>query len=209
MRTFAEGIVSLVKAIDDEASTLIHGHHAGLVNYVDHARARSQERALVSRLAQLLRARAQAFSTEVTYPSSRRRCDLVKRESPRTWIEVKTAWKAWFSVREGRIKVNAPQIYRSYLAYPLFGGMRRTHSLAADFQKLDTLTKADADVAGVLLVGFDSDTDPMDKDVDLLAEAAALGPKGWNALGNRAVWADRNSPVCRIKCWFWWRQIPR
>jgi hypothetical protein len=127
------------------------------------------------------------------YPNSRKTCDLVVTldDGSEAWIELKMGWKAWQNC-DGSVGGNNPA-YQKYL----FGVPGETHSVAQDFKKLVTLAPASAHL-GALLIGFDSDSAPMEADV---AKFETMYASGWTA--NHVQWRDRRSTACRINCWFW------
>jgi hypothetical protein len=141
-----------------------------------------------------------------TAPSARGpKCDLFLTTSAndRVWIEVKVAWRQWFYEV---VKRNADGIYRPYFYGPLSGGWEKTHSVLQDLQKLEAVTKADADFVGELGIGFDSADLEIVADLARLGSEARLEQRGWNLMHQR-VWDDARSSECRLTCWFWWRAL--
>jgi hypothetical protein len=193
--------------MDDEATTPINGWHAGLCDYAGHLglTTRSYEVPIYRRLAEMLKAAGYEARTDVPYPyGSGQQCDLVVTlgGGGAAWIEVKQAWKEWFSNRTSSVRTSG--FYRSYLLGAGGGGLPRSHSAAQDFEKLEQLRPPEADYAGVLLIGFDSPARPMDDEVGELTGNASLTSRGWRICGPE-VWPDRNCAACRIVCLFWYR----
>jgi hypothetical protein len=82
-------------------------------------------------------------------PTSRERCDLlVAKAEDRIWIEVKGAWKQYAAddLRPG----NRNSAFVKHL-----------HAAAHDIDKLTPLLGPHATVVGLVLVGFDTEDDPV------------------------------------------------
>jgi hypothetical protein len=137
---------------------------------------------------------------EEPYPSTdtgKKWCDLVVKLNcgVDVWVEVKFAWKSWFDCIGG-FKTNSEFFFADYLL-----GLHHSHSAAGDLKKL--LGAPKSAYLGMLLIGFDSIDDPMDRHVAFktLERQAAVG---WSP-EPYPPWYDRRDPTrCRINCWWWW-----
>jgi hypothetical protein len=205
----ADTVFGLLKQMENEADTIIGNDlRAGFVHYAKHigTNTRLYERFWTHRLAELLTQGGHSARNEVTYPGSSKRCDVVVNFEGvgQVWLEVKSAWKSWIE-SSGEFKTNPKTLYWSYLLGSS-GGMKKSHSAAHDFEKLDQLKPSDADYAAFLLIGFYAKTSPMGPDVDALVRQADLLSGGWKSFGPE-TWTDCNDDRCRISCWFWCRKV--
>jgi hypothetical protein len=192
--------------MDDDANTVINGVRAGLCDYAAHmgVKTRRYEVPLYRGLVQHLCAKNYDAQADQGYGTGQV-CDVIVR-LPGTgvlWMEVKEAWKEWFSSATRAIKEGGA-FYRSYLD-PKDGKLARSHSAAQDFDKLEQLRPPAADYAAFLLVGFDAEARPMDPDVHGLVERNRLKQRGWNLIGPHA-WPDSNCPATRRVIWLFWRK---
>ncbi|MCC6682921.1 MAG: hypothetical protein IT445_18640 [Phycisphaeraceae bacterium] len=200
MQNVGRILLDSVRQLDAEACELVNGYLSGLVGTVVNRYEDKWSAQLAERLAQ------HGYETQIQVPypvQARKRCDVVARlaDGSRAWIEVKTAWKSWFSRSEARQFKHNP-FYRKYLFGPDDGGLDSTHSLAQDFAKLEELAPLQ-DHKAILLIGFDAAASPMTVEVDDLCRRLMLNEAGWTQLGPE-FWPDRAYESCRICCWFWW-----
>lgn len=138
---------------------------------------------------------------ECPYPRGRISCDrVIELSDGPLWLEVKLAWRTWFSSTARIVKHNDPFIYETYL-----GGGHRSHSVAGDFKKLEAgLDLEDARYSAVLLVGFDGKDAKMAADVATLVEREGLVQRGWHIVGME--WPTKQSGECWNRCWYAWRE---
>ena len=203
----ADTVFGLLRQMENEADTTVgNGLRAGFVHYAKHVGSDKYERSWTRRLAKLLTQSGHSARNEVTYPGSSKRCDVVVEfeDAGQVWLEVKSAWKTWIE-SSGEFKTNSKTLYRSYLLSSA-GSMKKSHSAAQDFDKLDQLKPSDANYVASLLIGFDAKASPMDLDVDELVRHADLLSRGWKGFGPE-TWTDCNDDRCRISCWFWCRKV--
>src|SRR4051794_32001626 len=117
MDEFAAVLFRQLRAMDDEATTPISGGHAGLVDYPGHCGVTGNryEVPIYRRLAELLTAAGFRTAADRPYPhGTGQSCDLVVDVAGTSlWLEVKLAWKEWFSKRSRAPKQSG--FYRSYL----------------------------------------------------------------------------------------------
>ena len=206
---FTSALSRIVRQMDDEACTRVNGCHAGLIDYAAHCGVRTKryEVPLYRALGRHLTVSGYPTASDVRYSSgSREECDLVVTlpGDRRLWVEVKQAWKEWFSNRSLSVCTNG--FYRSYLLGPKGGGLSRTHSAAQDFCKLERLSPPRATDVGFLLVGFDAVRDPMDSEVEQMVDMNGFTGRGW-MLRLTERWPDRNYSDCGIACYFWIRRL--
>ena len=133
---------------------------------------------------------------------------IVVDDSARFWIEVKTAWNAWYSVSKHRVVAKRKVLFDSYLLGPHAGGLERKHSVSQDFEKLAELRAPDADRVSLLLVAFDSKVDPINPDIEKLERTLDLDNSFLQAEAPKS-WPNRNCEQAVISCRFWWREVPR
>lgn len=209
MDALAKVIFDSLRQMDREAGIRPDGKRTGIWWYGGHARPelrRPQTEVEWSRRLRVLLASA-GYPTdrEVSYPSmsrSRRtRCDLVieLETGERLWLEVKGAWKDYWSANGGL------GIFRSYLLEPLVADActGKTHTVPLDLRKLEALHPPDADFVGELLVGFDESGAPIDGDVGDLVRLAGLDRSPWRAWRDR--WTDPHHPETGVSAWLWCR----
>ena len=129
----------------------------------------------------------------VRYPGKKKTCDLVVPvlSNLQLWIEVKLASKAWFDCDSTHRKSSA---FTQYLR----GSTGRRNSASEDFAKLTGLAPLGA-CLGFLLIGFDSEISPMDREVEDLNRK--VKKEGW--IIDHRMWPDRRNTQFRIHCWFW------
>jgi hypothetical protein len=198
----AKTLFRFIKQLDNEADTLINGKHAGLVNYSGHLGRQKEkwERPINDRLTELFIESGCHAQQEIKYPNMpRQKCDLVI-DIPligKFWLEMKMAWKDW----HGNNKPNSS--FKGYL-----DGSSKTHSFAHDFEKLNRLTAEDGQYIGQLLIGFDSENNPMISTVLSVVEKLNLSSHGWQMLGPE-TWADRNCSQYRFHIWFFCKQLKK
>lgn len=197
--------------MDDEASTPAgYCSHAGLGNYSIYQgfSGRKYEKSWNDRLAELLIDTENTVSREFQYPDSKKKCDIVIKSinGETIWLEVKSAWKYWFSSTSGKIRKNPAQLYRSYLFENSENTLKKTHSAAQDIEKLSLLDNHKADYIGLLIIGFDIQDDFIDPDMELLIERMGLKKHGWEIFGPE-IWGDRNHEQCRYNCWFMGKRV--
>lgn len=205
----AKDLVAALHQMDSAADTPINGYRAGLCGYETHMgySARRHEAAIRDGVAAHLRGQGYCVQTEVPYPKDpRKKCDLVVScgELRRLWLEIKIAWKAWFSTPLGKVEDKTP-FFRSYLLGPAEGALSRSHSLVQDFQKLDRLAPCDPDSLGLLLLGFAKVADPIGPDIQRLSTTLRLPETGWRCV-IPVPWADPNCSATQREVWFWWRR---
>jgi hypothetical protein len=208
----ADMLFQFLHQMDNEAKTPVgEGFRAGLVNYPRHRGMEpgNEEKSIKRRLRELFTQSNWPAKTEVRYPGeARKKCDIVVSVpgDAKLWLEIKLAWKAWFSAAKGKIEYNSESIYRSYLLGPLYGGLEKSHSAMQDIEKLGRLGHLEAEYVAGLLVGFDSTDSPMAQDVEDLVDKCELLGKGWLVFGPE-IWSDRNCEKCRFCCWCWIRKV--
>ena len=200
----SERVFDCLRRMDCEATTIVKGAPTGLNWYGGYAGNRQTEPQWSRRLVELLRADGLDAKRECRYPGlPRARCDVVidLGAGETLWLEIKGAWKEYWRQQGNE------WIYRSYLLHPLVAGLdkTKTHTAPLDLKKLETLTRRDAAYVGMLLVGFDSDTAPMDADVAELVRLAGLEMQPWTTVSTG--WPDPHRPGCRVRCWLWHRAV--
>ncbi len=199
LEQLSKELLGFLRLMDDEADT-VSGYcdHAGLIDYASYkgVGGRKYEESWNDRLAELLSNDETNVFREHRYPNSLNKCDLVLRSKATVWLEVKAAWKGWFSSVTGKLK-NNPNSYKGYL----FGDAHRTHSVAHDIEKLNRLDSEVADYVGALVIGFDIANKPITPDMEQLIKNMQLKEDGWQIHGAE-IWPDRNHPDCRYNCWF-------
>jgi hypothetical protein len=201
----SNNLFEFLHKMDDEADTPSGcNSHAGLIDYFSYAGLadKKYEDGWNNRLAKLLEDEETSTSREFRYPNnSRKKCDIIiQKDDIKIWLEVKSAWKYWFSSKTGKQEKNSAN-YKGYLY-----GDGKTHSVAQDIEKLNTLSKEDADYIGLLIVGFDISDDPIDIDMEKLIEKMDLKEDGWEIFGPE-IWPDRNHPDCCYNCWFLGKKV--
>lgn len=115
------------------------------------------------------------------------KCDLVltSADGTRTWIEVRGAWRAWWE-EQG----NLPKF-----RFELDAGR-------GDIAALTCLRGADAEQAGMLLLGFGVEGDPIEAEVGAWASAALAD---WTCTHER--WPAANDPRRVVHVWLWTRPV--
>jgi len=206
LNQLASDLFKHLQAMDGEAnSSAGYCFHAGLNNYSIYKglSGKKYENSWNDRLAELLGNNGNTTSREFRYPDSKKKCDIVIKSNngKSIWLEVKSAWKYWFSSTSGKLEKNSPQIYRSYLLGNSANTLNKTHSVVQDIEKLSLLDSNLADYIGLLIIGFDIQEDPIDPDMEELIETMNLKEQGWKVFGPE-IWLDRNHPDCRYNCWF-------
>jgi hypothetical protein len=204
-------LFACLRLMDAEAITVRDGAVTGLSWYGAHSqhgrpKPRTEPEWIV-RLAHLLEELGVHTIREAIYPaleeSRKKRCDLLMYmpTGEKVWVEVKGAWKEYWGNHN-------EWIYRSYLLHPLVPSLdqAKTHTVPLDLEKLAVLHKPEADHVGMLLVGFDSTTAPMDDDVRELCRLAGLDHEPWQMLTDG--WDDARRPSGRVRCWLWMRPAP-
>lgn len=212
MPSLAPTVFASLRRMDEEACTPVRGAPTGLNWFGGHAKPelkRPQTECCWSdRLAELLREAGFDACRETRYPAAPKlRCDLllIGPDGRRTWLEIKGAWKHWWSHERGN-----DAIYRAYLldrpapGSPA-GRFKKDHSAYQDLDKLARLTREDADRAAFLLIGFDSAAHPMRDDVAELRRDAGLDREPWSASADD--WADPYRGGERVRCWLWERPV--
>lgn len=202
-------LIEGVKVIDSECTTILHGTEAGLCNVkrqfseearVETGKRLTEETVISWQLSKSVANLGLKTSIEVSYPHSKKRCDLVIRseDNKSVWIELKLASKTWLNCK-GRT-TGTSSSYKGYL----FGDDSHPGT-AHDFAKLEGLTGRYASRLGMLLIGFDSLQNRMDDDVVKLAVQERLADRGWT-LSRQDSWLDRRDERFGINCWFWSRE---
>jgi hypothetical protein len=194
-----------VREIDRSCDHLIKGVESGLCNVKTRFAAEAYEE-LEKKLTEetltswLLQKQLQRIGFRVEaerfYPATRQECDLVLIDGDKAsfWIEVKYAWKKWCNC-DGT--VGRSSSFKGYLL-----GDFSHPGTAHDFRKLLTLFPDHASQVGLLLIGLDSVSAPMDSEISLLIEQQRLHENGWQ-LSHHESWPDRRNETFRINCWFW------
>lgn len=186
-----------LRAMDVEAVPLPTGTPVGLWWYARHRRRDEalpkncrNEEDWSRKLKELLDGEGMPTVTERFYPRPpKRRCDLVIAwpEVGRLWLEVKGAWR--HNNSRGTVKNSA---YRKHL-----------DAAADDLGKIGSLDTTVADHVGVLLVGFDTSTDPIPPDdVDVVRHGSRT--TGW--VEHYEQWDDLYRPNGRVRVWLWLRR---
>ena len=207
VKRFADAVFQALQKMDAEAVPGERGL-TGLNWYGGHARPdlkRPQtEPSWSRRLAELLPDSGLPARAEVCYPRHTGVqggfCDVVATLPNKTdlWLEIKGSWPLYWGRKNG--------VYRSYLFHPLLPGLGdKSHTVPLDIEKLRVLRHEDASHCGLLLLGFDSDGDPMDADVAELVQLAGLVQPPW-ATCTRS-WKAVNRPGENVKCWMWVRAV--
>jgi hypothetical protein len=157
MHRLGVSLVEGVRVMDAEASTLLHGHPAGLYGYRSHigSKKRKYEDVWSERLVALLIEQGWNARSQESFRGQRaKKCDISVEleEGKLAWIEVKPAWKGWFDRKADQItRKNA--FYSPYLFGPLKPGLKKSHSAAQDIAKLDAFSSGEP--AALLLIAFD------------------------------------------------------
>jgi len=206
---FADDVFAILAKMDAEATTLVHGFHAGLCDYAGHCGVTTKryEVPIYRALKQHLVALGYVAEADQPYEDgSHRECDVVIAVAgkQRLWLEVKQAWKEWFSNQTATLKTNG--WYRSYLLGPGQGGVARTHSLAQDFEKLETNPALASDYAGVLLIALESVRDPVDAEIEEFTKFSKPAERGWELFRSTPL-PDRNDKSCQVSIWLWIRGV--
>jgi hypothetical protein len=206
-RTVLASVTDAVVELDQECVTVVNGSERGLVHAGDEFRERSlratrrklsHERTIAWYVGEKLAVAGYSVNRELHYPQQRRKsCDLVVTlcDSRELWVELKTAWKAWFSCELGPIISNPS--FKSYL-----WGTNRTHSLRHDFEKLGAVTDQSVAHRAVCLVGFDRVASPMDQDVHDIVQGERDRGREWQVV-TELHWQDRRCCDFRINVWAW------
>ena len=206
--TFAEVAFASLEKMDQEATTLVNGYVTGLCDYGGHLgiKVKQYEVPIYRRLAELLNEHGYSAETDVKFPTGGQKCDVVVEVAAgeKTWLEVKMAWKEWFSNRKRAVATSS--FYRSYLLGPK-AGLERDHSAAQDFEKLEQIRTADGTSVAFLLIGLESQARPMDSEIVELERDNDLPARGWRRFVSAPI-MDRNRSDCRIRNLLWWRDIP-
>lgn len=206
LQSFGDAVMGVVRQMDDEASGQWNDLPTGLNFYGGHFRPQLKkpptETSWTRRLEQLLPLVGFPARREFRYPHSEECCDsLVMMDDGSTmWLETKGAWKKYWQDKrkEGT--------YWSYLLHPLVSGLgAKDHTAALDLCKLSALRRPHADHIGLLLLGFDADSSPMDADVDRFVDLARLSDGPWSSCS--ASWSDCYRPGCGVKAWLWHRPV--
>jgi hypothetical protein len=203
-KLLAKGVLEIDRSCDHQ----IKGIEGGLCNvksrYVAEALAELGRKLTEETLTSwLLQKRLEQIGfrveSEHPYPGTRKKCDLVLHndDERKFWIEVKYAWKRWYACNG---KTGQSSAFKGYLL-----GDASHAGAAHDFRKLMKLSRAHAYGIGVLLIGLDSLTAPMDAEVAKLVEQEALAANGWSLAAHES-WPDRRNDAFRINCWFWNRR---
>lgn len=194
-----------LRTLDRDADTVRDGYATGLNWFGPHARPELKrpqtEPEWTKALAAFLGEQGLDVVAEHPFPDiPRQRCDLVVQSAAGLfWIEIKGAWKHYWSKK-------SDWIYRSYFFHPLIEGLdAKSHTIPLDLVKLSRLTRDDASHIGVVLVGFDSTEHPMESDVDELKRLAMLAPPQWSEASDS--WDDERRPDEHVRCWAWWRTV--
>jgi hypothetical protein len=204
---FAADVFRILKKMDDEANTIVNGVRAGLCDYAAHVgiKTKRYEVPLYRGLVKHLCALGYDAMADQGYGTGQV-CDVTVRlpEAGLVWVEVKEAWKEWFSSATRGIKTGEKSYY-SYLNRKAGELGKKVYSAAEDFRKLEQLGPPLADYAVFLLVGFDAAARRMDPEVHGLVEQNRLRERGWNLVGPN-TWPDSNCPSCRRVMWLFWRK---
>jgi len=194
-----EKLFEALRAMDREAS-VIHGGPTGLCWY-GARKTRQTSRHWIPRLTVLLNEGGFEARGQQPYPSGSARCDLAIRVNGNEscWIEIVGAWKDYCR------RVGMESIYRATMQYPIESSqpLARKHKLAIDIERLSHLSQPHAHYIGVLIVGFDSTTFPMDEDIRDLKARSELGRPPWRVFENS--WVDPHRDGCSVKCWLFLR----
>ncbi|HWE97265.1 MAG TPA: hypothetical protein VG269_25120, partial [Tepidisphaeraceae bacterium] len=189
--------------MDAEAEPAADGSPTGL-NYYGRYRHPDQakpqtEPSWTQRLKELLEAFGHTVRKECSYPDSpgcspSNFCDNVVTfaDGRILWLENKGAWKDYW-VRKGMLGK-----FRSHL-------LVSQNSAAHDVQKLAPLVGPHADYVGLLLIGFDTISDPMDAEMDEFRRVTLLDRLPWMTAS--VNWPDRWRVGHRIWAWFFWRTV--
>jgi hypothetical protein len=175
----------------------------GLCNYVSCSpyagKKRKDEPAITWGVTEALRKRWRVDQRERAYPQGRGRCDrvLALQDGSQAWLEVKLAWRTWFSEC---VKHNNGFMYSGYL-----NGEHHSHSVAADLLKLEQISADHARYVALLVVGFDGCDAKMADDIASLGDREGLMRRRWRLLAD--AWSTRQSDDCWIRCWFAWREV--
>lgn len=213
MTSLGEVLFRLLREMDEEATTIRDGSPTGLWWFGAHVKPMQKrpktEPCWSESLATKLRKLPLEAGSEVAYPKGRlpgkrdKKCDLVVSlpSGLRVWIEVKGSWKKWWEDRR------QTRSYLSHLLHPLVPGLdaSKDHTAATDISKLSVLRKSEADAVGLLLVGFDAISNPMDSEVLRLADLGGLNTAPWRA--SHVYWHCTRRAGERVACWFWWRPV--
>lgn len=203
---FAHAVFESLRRMDAEAEVLRDGNPTGLSWYAGFSRPELKrprtEPEWSLRLAILLSECGFPSHAERTYPTSRKKCDLVIEvpELGRLWLEVKGAWKQWWVDRGNEFT------YRSYLFHPLLPGLdsSKKHTAAFDLKKLDAVSRDNGSHVGLLLVGFDGDAE-IGPDIDAFRRLAELDANVWSEFSD--WWPDEHRSGEFVRCWLWIREI--
>ena len=203
---FAAAVFDALARMDTAASTMVRGHRAGLCDFAGHLgiTTKTYEVPIYRALAKNLDGSGFAAVSDQRYPGGTQSCDVLVTlpDARKLWMEVKQAWKCWFSNRSGQVEKSG--FYTSYLLGPRAGGLARTHSAGQDFEKIEQLRPPHADCLAFLLIGFEAAADSMDAEILRLEKLNDLSPRGWRRFDGPII-PDSNAPACRIRMWLWCR----
>lgn len=198
LKGLSNQLFQFLRQMDEEGDTTAGcNSHAGLIDYAAYKglAGKKYEESWNDRLAELLLNKETSVQREFYYPNSKKRCDLVITNNNITiWLEVKAAWKCWFSSTSGKLETSPS--YKSYL----FGDKHKTHSVADDIDKLNSLSSDVADYIALLVIGFDAPDKSITPDMEQLIEKNNLREDRWQIFGPE-IWPDRNHANCRYNCW--------
>lgn len=181
---FAESVFECLREMDRECPTGLcdYGQFAGLASL-------QVELGCHAGLRRHLRARGYTVADgEWCYPGTQERCDLHLScpNGTRVLAEVKNIWCQWFY---GRVKISQPKL--SELEHDVF-------------TKLPRVRRSDADAVAEIVIGFDGASGSLDRPISIQLKRARA--QGWN-VDHATSWGDARSDACRIRSWFWWREV--
>ena len=209
IRPIFDQIITILKGMDAEADQPVRGHPTGLWWYGAHCERRCGSnmrrprtepwwsRDLSTRLSSL----GHPAQAEVAYPDHPRlHCDVVVElpSGGRMWLELKGAWKTWWSER------NKLGVYRSYLLDA--PSPARSHTAHGDVLKLQKIPPTHGGILAFGLIGFARIDEPMTEEVADLARRTGLDDPAWEH--RSASWVGQHDAREMVTVWLWGRPGP-
>lgn len=118
-------------------------------------------------------------------PECTGKCDvLIECGEEKLWLKIVGIWKEYCR------RIGMHRSYKSALFYPLLPNLEsRTSSAANSLIRLTALQAAQGDRAGLLILGFDSETHSLDDEFAQFEVLARLSPEAWFVYS--ALWHNR------------------
>jgi tetratricopeptide (TPR) repeat protein len=200
---FAAALLNAVRQMNAEATPSQAGTPTGLNYYGRHrqpAHKKPQtEPSWTQRIVELLKNAGYDVRPECNYPNipgcyPSAKCDNVVtfEDGSTLWLENKGAWRKYWK------DLGKLGTFHKHLR-------KGPNSAAHDIEKLSGLRKPHADYIGQLLIGFDEDSQLLERDVQDYCQAAGLSDEPWQVSSIRFPDEWRLDPYEVIRAWFFWR----